>query len=46
MKRLHESSVLNRAERELLEQCRDVVREVVPGAELILYGSRARGERS
>jgi uncharacterized protein len=44
MKRLHESSVLNRAERELLEQCRDVVREVVPGAELILYGSRARGD--
>jgi uncharacterized protein len=44
MKRLQESSVLSRAERELLEQCRDVVREIVPGAELILYGSRARGD--
>jgi predicted nucleotidyltransferase len=36
--------VLSRAERELLENCRDAVREIVPGAELILYGSRARGE--
>jgi|SRR5919106_1859016 predicted nucleotidyltransferase len=44
MKRLQESSVLSRAERELLEQCRDVVREIVPGAKLILYGSRARGD--
>jgi predicted nucleotidyltransferase len=44
MKRLQESSVLSRAERELLENCRDVVREVVPGVELILYGSRARGD--
>lgn len=44
MKRILESSVLSRAERELLENCRDVVREVAPGAELILYGSRARGD--
>jgi predicted nucleotidyltransferase len=44
MKRLQESSVLSRAERELLEKCRDAVREVAPGAELILYGSRARGD--
>ena len=36
--------MLSRAERELLENCRDAVKEVVPGAELILYGSRARGD--
>ena len=36
--------MLSRAERELLENCRDAVREVIPGAELILYGSRARGD--
>jgi predicted nucleotidyltransferase len=44
MERMQESSVLSRAERELLENCRDAVREVVPGTELILYGSRARGD--
>jgi uncharacterized protein len=44
MKRILGSSVLSRAERELLENCRDAVREVVPAAELILYGSRARGD--
>jgi uncharacterized protein len=44
MKHMQESSVLSRAERELLENCRDAVREVIPGAELILYGSRARGD--
>jgi uncharacterized protein len=27
-----------------LENCRDAIREIVPGAELILYGSRARGD--
>lgn len=36
--------MLSSAERKLLEQCRDAVREVVPGAEVILYGSRARGD--
>jgi predicted nucleotidyltransferase len=44
MKRMQESSVLSRAERELLENCQDVIREIVPGAEVILYGSRARGD--
>jgi predicted nucleotidyltransferase len=44
MKRMQESSVLSYAERELLENCRDAVKEVVPDAELILYGSRARGD--
>ena len=44
MKRLQESSVLCRAERKLLENCRDAVRGVIPDTELILYGSRARGD--
>jgi predicted nucleotidyltransferase len=44
MKRLRESSVIGFTERELLEQCRDAVREVVPGSAVILYGSRARGD--
>lgn len=28
----------------LLQQCRDLIREVVPEAIVILYGSRARGD--
>jgi predicted nucleotidyltransferase len=44
MKHLQQSSVLSPAERELLGKCRDAVRAVVPGSELILYGSRARGD--
>lgn len=28
----------------LLQQCRDLIREVVPEATVILYGSRARGD--
>ncbi len=43
MKGLSEWSLGSRAERALLEQCRDAVRNLVPGAEVILYGSRARG---
>jgi len=31
-------------ERALLVQCREAVWAVVPGAEVILYGSRARGD--
>jgi len=31
-------------ERALLAQCRDAVWALVPGAEVILYGSRARGD--
>jgi predicted nucleotidyltransferase len=31
-------------ERALLERCRDAVRELLPSAEVILYGSRARGD--
>ena len=31
-------------ERTLLAQCREAVRTIVPSAEVILYGSRARGD--
>jgi predicted nucleotidyltransferase len=31
-------------ERTLLAQCREAVRPIVPSAEVILYGSRARGD--
>ena len=34
----------NAEERTLLAQCREVVRAIVPTAEVILYGSRARGD--
>ena len=44
MKHLWESSAGSGAVRELLEKCRDAVREVVPAAKVILYGSRARGD--
>jgi predicted nucleotidyltransferase len=44
MKRLLEWVVGSKTERALLERCRDAVRELVPDAEVILYGSRARGD--
>lgn len=31
-------------EQHLLQRCRDLIREIVPGAKVILYGSRARGD--
>lgn len=31
---------------ELLSQCRDAIKAVAPGAEVVLYGSRARGDAS
>jgi predicted nucleotidyltransferase len=33
-----------RVEVELLQRCQRAIREVVPDAEVILYGSRARGD--
>ena len=44
MKCLQEWPVGSSAERKLLEKCRDTIRELVPGAEVIIYGSRARGD--
>lgn len=44
MKRLSEWLLGSNAERELLALCRDAVSNLVSGAEVILYGSRARGD--
>src|SRR4051794_11292855 len=44
MKPLTEVSVPGAAERALLVRARDAVRAVEPGAAVILYGSRARGD--
>lgn len=35
---------LKDSERNLLERCCTLIREVIPGATIILYGSRARGD--
>ncbi|SMB98485.1 Nucleotidyltransferase domain-containing protein [Thermanaeromonas toyohensis ToBE] len=35
---------LKASEQQLLERCRELIREVIPGATIILYGSRARGD--
>lgn len=35
---------LSDSEQDLLERCRDLIRQVIPGAKVILYGSRARGD--
>lgn len=44
MRRLGGWTANTASERELLERCRQVIRGVEPTAELILYGSRARGD--
>lgn len=35
---------LSDSEQDLLECCRDLIRQVIPEAKVILYGSRARGD--
>lgn len=44
MKTLSEWRYGTEAEKRLLERCRDIVLTIEPGAEVILYGSRVRGE--
>jgi predicted nucleotidyltransferase len=44
MKTLRNSKTLADADKALLERCRAAVAQIDPSAELILYGSRARGE--
>ena len=39
-----ESWKANAADVELLKRCKDAIRQVVPDADVILYGSRARGD--
>lgn len=44
MKTLSEWRYGTEAEKKLLERCRDIVLAIEPGGEVILYGSRVRGE--
>ncbi len=44
MKRLSQWSSGTLEEKRLLERCRDIVLAIEPDAEVILYGSHARGE--
>lgn len=36
----------NPADIELLERCKKTIQEIIPEAQVVLYGSRARGEAS
>lgn len=44
MRRFDEWNVINEKEKRLLMRCSDVIKKVDSEAEVILYGSRARGE--
>ncbi len=44
MKRFEHWNAKTETEKVLLERCRDAIFKVEPSAELILYGSRARGD--
>jgi predicted nucleotidyltransferase len=44
MKHFMEHTLLAQEERGILIRCRDVIKEIDTQAELILYGSRARGD--
>ena len=44
MKRLEEVTIFAETEKVLLKRCRDAIYRIVPDVEVILYGSRARGD--
>lgn len=44
MKKLTEVTILSKEEKEILRLCTKKIRKVDPTAEVILYGSQARGE--
>lgn len=44
MRQLIEYREINQLERAILTRCRDAVTDIDPSAEVILYGSRARGD--
>jgi predicted nucleotidyltransferase len=44
MKHLDEHTTLSPEDRTLLRRCREAIRALDPEAEVILYGSRARGD--
>jgi predicted nucleotidyltransferase len=41
---LSETNRLSKREKEILLSCRDALNEIDPNAEVVLYGSRARGD--
>ena len=43
MKRMNEIATLSEPEKDLLIRCRKAIKSIDPTAEVILYGSRARG---
>ena len=43
MKKIKESKNLRAEEKKLLFRCSDAIRKISPSAEVILYGSRAKG---
>ncbi|MEW6556124.1 MAG: nucleotidyltransferase domain-containing protein [Elusimicrobiota bacterium] len=46
MRQLSEIKVMTKDEQNLLTRCRKVIKNIEPSAEVILYGSRARGDAS
>lgn len=44
MKQLAEHTTITETEKVILKKCCDSIREIDPSAEVILYGSRARGD--
>lgn len=44
MKRLAEYEIISEDEKALLLRCSEAIKRIDPSAEVILYGSRARGE--
>ncbi len=44
MKQLQEHTAISGDEKILLMKCRSVIKSIEPAADLILYGSRARGD--
>lgn len=44
MKQLNKDKIVSKEGRALLMKCRRVIKSIEPSAEVILYGSRARGD--
>lgn len=44
MKKLKEIGILDEEEKSLLLRCKEAIKNVDPSADVILYGSRARGD--
>jgi len=44
MKQLKDYKVINELEKAILMKCRSAIKSIDPFAEIILYGSRARGD--